>query len=95
MSVEYCNLRLALTLIGMSSESKKNVLRLNELCPIDANSYFQKCLKFFYKNLADKILSKYDKEIKVSPLMPVRVNSESELLKIKAFCTTIQILQVP
>ena len=41
---------------------------------IDVDFHLQKSLKFFDKNSADKIWSKKDKEIKVSPLMPIRVN---------------------
>ena len=37
---------------------------------IDVNFHLQFFLKFFDKNSADKIWSKIDKEIKVSPLMP-------------------------
>ena len=40
---------------------------------IDANFYLQKSLEIFDKNLAHKIWSKKDKEIKVSPLVPIRV----------------------
>jgi hypothetical protein len=36
-------------------------------------------LEIFDKNSADKILSKKDKEIKSSPLMPIRINSRREL----------------
>ena len=41
--------------------------------PIDVNFHLQNSLEIFDKNSADKILSKKDKEIKVSPLMPIRV----------------------
>ena len=41
--------------------------------PIDVNFHLQKSLEIFEKNSADKIWSKNDKEIKVSPLMPIRV----------------------
>ena len=40
---------------------------------IDVNFHLQKSLEIFDKNSADKIWSKKDKEIKVSPLMPIRV----------------------
>ena len=39
---------------------------------IDVNFHLQKSLEFFDKNSAEKIWSKKDKEIKVSPLMPIR-----------------------
>ena len=40
---------------------------------IDLNFHPQKCLEIFDENSADKIWSKKDKEIKVSPLMPIWV----------------------
>jgi hypothetical protein len=40
---------------------------------IDINFYFQKSLEIFEINLADRIQSKKDKGIKVSPPMPNRV----------------------
>ena len=45
-----------------------------QINPIDVNFHLQKSLKMFDKNSAHKIWSKNDKEIKVSPLMPIRVN---------------------
>ena len=42
--------------------------------PIYVNFHLQKSLEIFDKNSADKIWSKNYKEIKVSPLMPIRVN---------------------
>ena len=47
-----------------------------QIKPIDVNFYLQKSLEFFYKNSDDKIWYKKDKEIKVSPLMPIRPNSD-------------------
>ena len=44
-----------------------------QINPIDVNFYLQKSLESFDKNSADKIWSKNDKEIKVSPLMSIRV----------------------
>ena len=44
-----------------------------QINPIDVNFHLQKSLEIFDKNSADKIWSKNDKEIKVSPLMPIRV----------------------
>ena len=44
-----------------------------QIIPIDLNFYLQKCLEIFDKNSADKIWFKKDKEIKVSPFMPIRV----------------------
>jgi hypothetical protein len=41
---------------------------------IEVNFHLHKSLEFFDKNSADKIWSKKDKEIKLSPLMPIRVN---------------------
>ena len=43
--------------------------------PIDVNFHLQKSLEIFDKNSADKIWSKNDKEIKVSPLMPIRAKA--------------------
>ena len=43
---------------------------------IDANFHLQKSLEIFDKNSADNIWSKEDKEIKVSPLMPIRVKDQ-------------------
>ena len=53
-------------------------IRLNELQMlsnnlIDFNFHLQKSLENFDKNSADEIWSKNHKEIKVSPLMPIRV----------------------
>ena len=44
-----------------------------QIKPIDVNFHLQKSLENFDKNSADKIWSKKDKEIKVSPIMPFRV----------------------
>ena len=44
-----------------------------QINPIDVNFCLQKSLEIFDKISADKIWSKKDKEIKVSPLMPIRV----------------------
>ena len=44
---------------------------------IDINFHLQKSLKVFAKNSANKIWSKKDKEIKVSPLMPIRVKTKT------------------
>ena len=44
-----------------------------QINPTDVNFHLQKSLEFFDKNSAGKIWSKKDKEIKVSPLMPIRV----------------------
>ena len=43
-----------------------------QINPIDVNFHLQKSLEIFDKNSADKIWFKIDKEIKVSPLMPIR-----------------------
>ena len=48
-----------------------------QIISIDLNFHLQKCLEIFDKNWADKIWSKKDKEIKVSPLMPIRVKKVS------------------
>ena len=45
----------------------------HQINPIYVNFHLQKNLEIFDKNSADKIWSKKDKEIKVSPLMPIRV----------------------
>ena len=42
--------------------------------PIDANSHLQKSLEIFDKKSGDKIWSKDDKEIKVSPLISIMVH---------------------
>ena len=42
---------------------------------IDVNFHFEKSLEIFDKNLAEKIWSKKNKEVKGSPLMPIRVNT--------------------
>ena len=58
-----------------------------QINPIDVSFHLQKSLNFFDKNSADKIWSKKDKEIKVSPLMPIRVNKVYDgLLYINALC---------
>ena len=44
-----------------------------QIIPIDVNFYLQKSFEIFDKKSADRIWSKNDKEIKVSPLMPIRV----------------------
>ena len=46
-----------------------------QINPIDVNFHLQKSLEILDKNSADKIWSKKDKEIKVSPLMPIRVKA--------------------
>ena len=46
-----------------------------QINPIDVNFHLQKSLEIFDKNSACKIWSKNDKEIKVSPFMPIRVKS--------------------
>ena len=43
----------------------------SQINPIIVNFHLQKSLDIFDKNSADKIWSKKDKEIKVSPLMPI------------------------
>ena len=43
---------------------------------IDVNFHLKKSLEDFDKNSAVKIWSKNDKEIKVSPLMPIRFNGQ-------------------
>ena len=48
-----------------------------QINPIDVNFHIQKSLQFFYKNSVDKIWSKKDMEIKVSPLMLIRVKLRS------------------
>ena len=52
-----------------------------QINPIDVN-FHQKSLEIFNENSADKILSKKDKDIKVSPLMPIRVKSSSSLFQL-------------
>ena len=44
-----------------------------QIQPIDVNFHLQKSLEIFDENSADKIWSKKDKEIRVSPLMQIRV----------------------
>ena len=46
-----------------------------QIDPIDVNFHLQKSLEIFGKNSADKIWSKKDKEIKVFPLMPIRIKT--------------------
>ena len=48
-----------------------------QINPIDVIFHLQKRLETFDENSADKIWSKKDKEIKVSPLMPIRVKVHS------------------
>ena len=45
-----------------------------QLNPIDVNFHLQKVWQFLMLISADKIWSKKNKEIKVSPLTPIRVN---------------------
>ena len=45
---------------------------------IDVNFYLQKSLETFDKNSADTIWYKKEKEIKVSPLMPIRLSVQTE-----------------
>ena len=74
----------------MKCESKKNAhfesplgatfKRLNELGRVSKWTDWcqlrpSKSLESFYKKSTDEILSKNDKEIKVSPLMPIRVKT--------------------
>ena len=44
-----------------------------QINPIDVNFHLQKSLEIFDKNSADKIWSEKYKEIRVSPLRPIRV----------------------
>ena len=44
-----------------------------QISPIDGNFHLQQSLEIFDENSADKIWFKKDKEIKVSPFMPIRV----------------------
>ena len=46
-----------------------------QILPIDVKIHLQKSLEIFDQNSADKIWSKKDNEIKVSPLIPIRVKS--------------------
>ena len=46
-----------------------------QINPIDVIFHLQKSMEIFDKKSADKIWSKNDKEIKVSPLMPIRVKA--------------------
>ena len=46
----------------------------------DVNFHLQKSLEIFDKNSADKIWSKIDKDIKVSPLIPIRVKTQDYLV---------------
>ena len=48
----------------------------SQINPIDVNFHSQKSLEIFDKNSAEKIWSKKDKEIKVSPLMPIRMKPQ-------------------
>ena len=50
-----------------------------QISPIDANFHLQKSPEIFDKNSADKNWSKNDKEIKVSPLMLIRVKHTHDL----------------
>ena len=45
----------------------------SQINPIDVNFHLQNFFENFDENSADKIWSKKDKVIKVSPLMPLRV----------------------
>ena len=45
-----------------------------QIHPIDVNFHLQKSLEIFDKKSADKIWSKNDEGIEVSPLMPIRDN---------------------
>ena len=54
-----------------------------QIDPIGVNFHLQKSLEIFDKNSADKIWSKKDKEIKVSPLIPIRVNIVHKFLAVK------------
>ena len=56
-----------------------------QINPIDVNFHLTKSLEIFDKNSADKIWSKKDKEIKVSPLMQIRVKYNSELITAEKF----------
>ena len=50
-------------------------LSLCQINPIDVNFHLQKSLEIFDKNSGYKFWSKNDKEIKISPLMPIRVKA--------------------
>ena len=52
-----------------------------QINPIGVNFHLQKSLEIFDKKSADKIWSKKDKEIKVSPLMPIGVKEARSQLQ--------------
>ena len=54
-------------------------LTWSQIKPIDVNFHLQKSLEIFDENSADKIWSKKYKEIKVTPLMPIRVKRKSPI----------------
>ena len=60
-----------------------------QIDPIDINFHIQKSLEMFDKKSANKIWSKKDKEIKVSPLVPIRVKKQN-----KKHVTTVTLLKV-
>ena len=66
-----------------------------QIKPIDVNFYLKKSLKIFVKNSADKIWSKKDKVIKVSPLVPFRVKSIKKLVHISVQGCVIESNFVP
>ena len=56
-------------------------LAMCQINPIDVNFHLQKSLEIFDKNSAEQNLIQKDKEMKVSPLMPIRVKTFEVLTK--------------
>ena len=63
-----------------------------QINPINVNFHLQKSFEIIDKNSSDKIWSKKDKELKISPLMLIRIKYVSSLtwrkkkkIKIEAF----------
>ena len=57
-------------------------------------SIFTSSLESLDKKSAEKIWSKYDKEIKVSPLMPIRVNKDQKFVSLGNFSSKIEMPQI-
>ena len=61
---------------------------------IDVNFHLQKSLEIFDENSADKIWSKKDKEIKVSPFMPIMVKNTTTTTYVLYFDLLFEVKQL-
>ena len=66
----------------------------SQINPIDVSFHLQKSLEIFDKKSADKIRSKKDKEIKVSPFMPIRVKGLRLFQGVNSVCVDLRVSRI-